>query len=153
MSPLFSENSQMMTAAFDQQSISMSGLTFKCWGENVYIPLSEVLLALGHRVLKLKWKVEIAELAPGARTAALEKLGVQQRVGTLELLHHITPSVQIIDGEFSAYEPGGRLKLIVRAVDSTWWDIETSDPKILKVVQEQFPDAVPLPETGPRPKA
>jgi len=57
----------------------------------------------------------------------------------LELVH---PDVQVVDGEVSAYNPRGTQVLTVRAVDSTWWDIEAAEPALLNKVLLQFPDAM-----------
>jgi hypothetical protein len=55
--------------------------------------------------------------------------------------------VQIIDGEPIAYRGGEEVRwLVIRAVDSTWWDVETDDEEVLTRIQAAFPAAMKLPQ-------
>ncbi len=55
-----------------------------------------------------------------------------------ELVHQ---TGQIIWGEFRAYEEGGTAPwVIVRAIDSTWCEVESHDEEVLNLVRWSFTD-------------
>jgi len=84
--------------------------------------------------------MHIWEVAPGPGVEALEALDPSVSLDTLELLHLITPRVQIIDGVIESYDEKEGLILLIRAVDSTSWDIETEDIELLEALQRVYPD-------------
>ncbi len=120
----------------------MNRLSLKAWRGNTYLSLAELLLVIGNRILGLKWKLQIREIAPGPGASALESARPEQLIDTLELLHLVSPCIQLIDGEISGYDTDGNLVLRLRAVDSTWWDIETDNTQILGTIKETFSDAI-----------
>jgi hypothetical protein len=57
-----------------------------------------------------------------------------------ELLHLVTPGVQIIDGEITAKDKGGKQLLLLRAVDSSSWDVETDLEHIIRALEDLYPE-------------
>ncbi|TXM66564.1 hypothetical protein FV218_20260 [Methylobacterium sp. WL69] len=117
--------------------------------KNIVVDPRAVLTMLGERAIRASW--EIAGVARYDETImivgneAAERLkvlsGSQSRVsGTLltELVHQ---TVQIIWGEFTAYEEGEDAPwVIVRAIDSSWCEVETGDESVLDQVRRIFAD-------------
>jgi len=123
----------------------MKGVSIQSWNGTHYISLAELLLVIGVLVLRLKWRLRVDEVAiePGAE--AINGLPCDATLNVFELLQLITPRVQIIDGECSAYDAADQLVVILRAVDGSSWDVETNDSKIIQSIANMYPDAVPLP--------
>ena len=58
-----------------------------------------------------------------------------------ELVAFASQLVQVIDGEFSATRPGESTPwLVVRAVDSSWWEIFSSHDSVFDAVRRRFTD-------------
>ena len=108
-----------------------------------------VIEMLGDRAIRSSWQVagvarfDQAVMIVGDEAAdRLEVLShSQSRVsGTLlsELVHKVA---QIIWGEFRAYEEGEAAPwVIVRAIDSSWCEVETDDEDVLDKVRRTFKD-------------
>jgi hypothetical protein len=123
----------------------MSGISLKAKRGDAYLSLAELLFVLGRPLLKLHWKARIGKAAgPEETTARLESISEEEWLGTFELLHLVTPDIQIVNGEVTGYDVNGERILNVRAVDSSWWDVETEDPEILQTLSEVYPDAMKL---------
>jgi hypothetical protein len=122
----------------------MNGISLKAWHNATYVSLAELLIVIGRFVLRLRWKLHLQEVSPGPGSVVLESLWPNRELDTFELLHVVTPSVQIIDGEILGYDSQGKLALTLRAVDSSSWDIETDNQQILRLILEMYPDAVSL---------
>lgn len=122
----------------------MEGITFRAWNDGRYIPLGEILLVLGSRILRFMWTLRLIEIAPHPRSHALEAVRPESSIGTLELIHLVTPDVQIIEGEVFGSVDGLSPRVVIRAVDSTSWDIETDDEEILSEMRRAYSDAVEL---------
>ena len=127
----------------------MDGVYFKAWNGGHYVSLAEILRAVGDRARYLKWTWRIDEAAPAAGGSDLDILSPGRRVSTAELLCALPANLQIIDGEIDGSHDGGRPgrpSLRLRAVDSTWWDVESDAPEILAAIVKAFPDAAALPK-------
>lgn len=108
-----------------------------------------VLTMLGERASRASWLVagvaryDEAIMIVGDEAAdRLEALSQSQTLvpGALlsELVHQTT---QIIWGEFRAYEEGRTAPwVIIRAIDSSWCDVETHDEDVLDLVRGSFTD-------------
>ncbi|MFY0573458.1 hypothetical protein ACN28S_03015 [Cystobacter fuscus] len=118
------------------------------WREGHYLNLDELLRVLEQFVMGFTWKLHPGEIAPGPSAERIESVDPEELMNTLDLLRLITPDVQIIDGEILGYaHPGQELPAVVlRAVDSTSWDIESEDEEVLSVIRKVFPDAMDIPE-------
>jgi len=118
----------------------MSRTSFRAWRGKHYIGLAEVLCALGRPAADAEWELELDEVAPGPQGDALTALAGRDRATTRELILAAYPDGQIIDGALRAYADGPLL--VLYAVDSTDWDVESADPAVLAAVREAFPEAI-----------
>ncbi|MEJ2415814.1 MAG: hypothetical protein P8Y45_02545 [Exilibacterium sp.] len=117
-------------------------LTIPAWKNNHYISLAELLLLIGRFFVNLKWFVRIAEVAPEPGSELIEAIDPMKPIDIFTLLHLVTPNIQIIDGTIVATESEAATPiLILRAVDSTSWDIETENNGVETIVREAFPGA------------
>ena len=123
----------------------MSGISLKAQRGDAYLSLAELLFVLGRPLLKLHWKTRVSKVAgPEEVAARLTSVAEEDWLGTFDLLHLVTPDVRIVDGEVTGYDAQGERILNVRAVDSSWWDVETDDPEILQTLSEVYPDGMKL---------
>ena len=108
-----------------------------------------VLPLLGKRGLDATWRIagiaryDEAPMIVGNEAAnRLERLHRTQSLVSGSLLSELVDGTeQIIWGELRAYEKGeGAPWVIVRAIDSTWCEIETDDEDILDLVRQSFTD-------------
>lgn len=123
----------------------MSGISLKAQRGDAYLSLAELLFVLGRPLLRLHWKARVSEVSgPEEITSRLTSVAEEEWLGTFDLLHLVTPDVRVVHGEVTGYDANGERILTVRAVDSSWWDIETEDPEILETISEVYPDALKL---------
>jgi len=110
-------------------------------GGGLEFDLSDVLATLGERVTRSRWR------ARGLWYLSSDELGVDQLErlsagATLdghELLESLPRVRQVIDGEFEAREADSqRPWVIVRAVDSAWWEVLSDDPAVLAAIRARF---------------
>jgi hypothetical protein len=116
----------------------MTVLTIPAWRSDRYRTLAELLLVLGTFVRQTTWTLSVEEAAPDDAGRYLENWDPAHKVSTFELLHLVTPEVQVIDGFFRGTGPSN---ITIRAVDSTSWDIDTSDAELLDLLLETYDDA------------
>ena len=125
----------------------------RAWRCGGYLSLAQLLSMLTYRVRGLEWAVQLNEVAPEPGSAALESLKPDHLLTVDELLSIASPNVQIIDGLIEGRNRDGRTVIRIRAVDSTWWDIEADDSSMIKELSDRFPDALPVPSLAPIPTA
>ena len=117
-------------------------ISIPAWRNKHYISMEKLLLLIGHFYADAKWYVKFHEIAPTPKADALESIDPSQAMTLASLIHRVTPEVQVIDGEIKAiYDACPDRYLLLRAVDSTSWDIETDSSDVIKMVCSQFPDA------------
>ena len=126
----------------------MNGVSMKAWRDQHYVNLDELLRVLEQFIVGFTWKSRIDEAAPGPAQQRIEQLDPEQRLSTAELLRLITPDAQVIDGKFLGYATLEQQSptLVLRAVGSTWWDVESDDEGVLALIQTTYPDAFPIPQ-------
>jgi hypothetical protein len=103
------------------------------------IGLLDLLEAVKPALGQVEWLVRSLEvLGEGANDFYdIELRGARLRTSELEEL--AARLDQVIDGEFSAYEErGGSPILILRAVDSSSWDISTNKEPLLERARSRF---------------
>jgi hypothetical protein len=123
----------------------MKRVTFKAWHGDHYLSLWDILTELRDVVENLQWRVRIDETAPSPQAERLEAIDHDAWLDTAGLLGIATRDVQVIDGEASGYKTAqsGSPYLTIRAVDSTWWDVESDDEGVTRTVMSRFPDVQP----------
>jgi hypothetical protein len=119
------------------------GVTFPAWHGTSYVSAPEVLNALDPHLHEFVWQVRADEVAPGPGARQLQEISPSTRLSTPELLDQLRPGAQIIDGELRGYESADSITpaVTLRAVDSTWWDVESEDDGLIAAVRDAFPDA------------
>jgi hypothetical protein len=126
----------------------MRGVTFNAWREGQPVSLHDLMRVLEPFVRGLTWKLRLDEVAPGPWVERLEAIGPEERLTTSEVLRLVTPDVQLIDGALFGYGGPGQEppSLVLRAVDSTSWDVESASEEVLALVRRAWPDALDIPE-------
>ena len=117
-------------------------LSMPAWKDDRYISLAEILLNIGKSLINMQWYAHIDEVAPEPGADKLEALSPMTPINIFELLHLVTPNIQIIDGEIIAKDETktGNPYLLLRAVDSTSWDIETNLDHIALELKALYPE-------------
>jgi hypothetical protein len=110
--------------------------SMSAWRDDHYISLAEILLCIGKSLTDLQWYVKIHEVAP----EQLEALSPAVPLSIFQLLHLVTPGIQIIDGEITAKDESGKQQLLLRAVDSSSWDVETDLEHIVRALEDSYPE-------------
>lgn len=110
-----------------------------------------LLPMLGERALRASWEVAgVARFdeplfATGEGASQLEALcQPSKRISGVMLSQIFGRVEQIIWGEFSAYDDGdGTPWVILRAIDSSWCEVQTNDRGVLDFVHSTFADIRP----------
>jgi hypothetical protein len=124
-------------------------VTFRAWRGDTFVPLIEVLVAIGSPVLGRQWVLRHTEFAPGWRGS--EELHRAGREGaslpTLTLLDLVSDGIQLVDGELIGDDPSGeRPPLIVRSARGDDWDVQIDDTTVLTAIRSHFADVRDLPD-------
>ncbi|MEV0733619.1 hypothetical protein [Polymorphospora sp. NPDC050346] len=121
----------------------MKCIRLHAWRGSHYIGAAELLTTLGRITAELSWELQIDEVAPGPAGARIEALVRQSRVCTSELILAAFLDGQIIDGELRGYvDDADEPYIVLRAVDSTDWDIECVDPAVYFAVKTALVNSV-----------
>ncbi|MGQ0777443.1 MAG: hypothetical protein ACT4NY_24045 [Pseudonocardiales bacterium] len=123
-------------------------MSLPAWRDGRPLYLAELILALGWSAVDLTWQCRNLEIGPGPGVSPLEEAAAtDEKLTSLELLHLATPYVQVIEGEVIAYKDQGekaRRMVVLRAVDSSSWDLEFSDDSGFQRIVAAFPEATEL---------
>lgn len=125
----------------------MRGVTLPAWSEGRYRNVPDLLAAVGPSLWQLTWGVVATEVSPHPLASRLEALTRDVRVETKELVSLFGSGLQLVDGSvhgFAGLEQRTPA-LVVRAVDSTSWDVESADVEILNAIKRAYADARDLP--------
>jgi hypothetical protein len=114
------------------------------------VDLRHLLDALGERAIHSLWEIsevsrfgEPLMVTGEGRANVLDELARSKKRISGTLLHELAHSVdQVIWGEFRAFEDGGSAPwVIIRAIDSTWYEVETQDDAALAQIRKAFEEA------------
>jgi hypothetical protein len=102
--------------------------------------LVEVLAALGSRVYEARWRcTHIRYTSKDERDIrVLEQVASGEVVSGGNLSDGIDQLMQVIDGEFEGLDESGQRWVLIRAVDSSWWEVWSDDVSVLDVVRTTF---------------
>lgn len=115
-------------------------LSIPAWREGHYLSLEEILRTLGDSCSEFEWILHAIDVAPEPGTDVLLGLDPGQPLSYSTVLRMVTPQLQVIDGEAIAVDPASSEKrLLIRAVDSTSWDIETEMQSVVDKIFECYP--------------
>jgi hypothetical protein len=126
----------------------MSGVTWRAWEGDRYVTLGDILTALGDLARDLRWKVRVDDVAPGPGAARLEAVDPDTWLDTPDLIGVAGgEDVQVIDGEVAGYRAEALRApyLVIRAVDSSWWDVESADDAVADALRSRFSGVEDLP--------
>ena len=112
-------------------------------GHVLAVDLQHMLDLFGERAIQSRWRaseVWATGREMGEAAVELERLADGQTFIAGEHLSRIAHDlVQVIDGEFSAFESGSDLPwLIIRAVDSSLYEVFSTEPAVLDRVRASF---------------
>jgi len=119
-------------------------------GNCLSFDLAQVLAALGPHAISSSWSYrdlwfvshddqEVPELEQDSEAMRL--------ISGHDLMAATDRILQVIDGEFAAFDDDqNKPWVIVRAVDSSLWEVESSDANVLAVVRECFRSVEDNPE-------
>jgi len=115
-------------------------------GSFLSFDLKDILTAVGDSVLSSKWLCRDVECT-GENAGRLHDISDEGRnISGGELMQVVSGIHQIIDGEFEAYDgEADKPWLVVSAVDSSWFEVWSSDTEILERVKNNFRDVSDLP--------
>ena len=103
--------------------------------------LAEVLGALGELAVQSDWSCSRLNYVSRDEcdVEVLERAAAPNgRVKGADLLNGIQQLAQIIDGDFEATDANGHRWAVVRAVDSSWWEVWSDDETALGAVRGRF---------------
>jgi len=109
-------------------------------GVSLAFDLRELLDVLGDNGVKATWRCQVSDFVPasGARHLPTAYEAATNIVGAI-LYQIAAQTLQIIDGRFVAMREGeAEPWVILTAVDSTWWEVTTNDPAVLKAIAGRF---------------
>lgn len=111
------------------------------------VNLVDILQLLGPQLALIEWEVSDVECL-GTDSDRLHQLAdTQTRVSGETLLQIATNIVQVIDGTFAGYLKNElQPSIIVRAADSSAYDVESSDDAILTKLRQRFQNVEDLAE-------
>ena len=110
--------------------------------------LAQLVEALGMRGRVARWRalpsssyVSDVDIAPFEAASD----GPGRWISGEEFLACARAVQQVIDGEFQAMQPGDRSRpwLVLRAVDSSWWEAYSDDPDVEGALRRAFHDLRP----------
>ncbi len=101
----------------------------------------DILRLLGSVVMELEWQMIGLECS-GENADSLHRLcDGAVRVTGEELMRLTQPRLQTIDGEYQGFRPdAGDPWIVIRAVDSSCFDVECMDPQVLNELAGKFHD-------------
>jgi hypothetical protein len=111
------------------------------------VSLADVLDTLGTDAEGLRWRISGVEcLGDGADE--LHRLSDAQAIVDTSALRALAESVyQIIDGIFAGCIDGDAApKIVVRAVDSSAYDVEAEDERVLAKVRQRYRNIIDMPD-------
>lgn len=143
-----------MVGAFETWMDSNGKLTTAMHGitihdsENNFLSfdLIDVLNTVGERTARSRWRVSDVE-ASGNSALLLRTLSDENaQITGVELLGIASDLAQVISGTFEAYLGADDPWLIIRAVDSSEYDVECDDPSVFASLRARFSDITLIPD-------
>jgi hypothetical protein len=103
--------------------------------------LREVLLAVEEQSRRCTWRGRDIHYVSrdDCDVGPMHSLGQGRAVAGDDLIDGIGQLLQVIDGEFEATEPGrDNPSLVIRAVDSSWWEVLSDDATVQAAIRRRF---------------
>ncbi|MDJ1174085.1 hypothetical protein [Roseofilum capinflatum] len=110
------------------------------------VNLIDILQQITPKVLNSNWKIYNLECLGATADELCQICDQEQQISGALLLQLATDITQVIDGKFEAYDFNKTQPwLIITAVDSSAYDVETVDEKILDRLRKQFQQVTDFP--------
>lgn len=120
----------------------MRGVTISDLDEQnvLTVDLVDVLRLLGEVVLESRWKLRGVEALGGTAASELQQLSdAQSEIDGRTLIKLAADVDQVVDGEFRGFRDGdSRPWIVIRAVDSSAYDVLTEDDRIVERIRGRF---------------
>ena len=108
-------------------------------GGGLNFDLAEILAAIGPRSVTSEWILrDLNYVSRDDREIPVFQVEDGSRISGEELRSSLPNLLQVIDGEFIGVEVSSPPWIVVRAVDSSWWEVLSEDAEILKAVRSRF---------------
>lgn len=115
--------------------------------------LAEVLVALGKPAIKSRWSCAALNYISRDDTdvEVLERATTPgQDVSGKDLIDGIGQSLQVIDGRFTGMDEDGEAWVVIRAVDSTRWEVWSDNPWVHEAICASFRVVESIPDDPAR---
>jgi hypothetical protein len=101
--------------------------------------LRDILEALGPRAASCDWSCDGLQYCSTDETdvPSLDLAASGRRVPGAELCAELPRIRQVIDGEVRGFDEGA-LWVVVRAVESSWWEVLSDDPSVFAAIAARF---------------
>jgi len=118
-------------------------------GGGLSFGLADILKVIGEPALCSGWRcLNLRYIGPKDETWD-EFFEKRRRLSGQEFFHFVARIGQVIDGEFIAKKHGSnRAWLVIKAVDSGWFEVWSSKPKVLEEMKSRFVKVTPLSSGG-----
>jgi hypothetical protein len=127
----------------------MQGVTIRDVDERnvLTFDLRDILRLLGTAGTKSTWEVEGLECVGPEADRFLERSNAPLRIDGLSLLRLSETVDQVIDGTFRGFrhQNDDQPWIVVSAVDSSAYDVQTNDARVLDLMRRSFKLVVPIP--------
>jgi hypothetical protein len=111
------------------------------------VDLISILNLLGPRAAASEWEIRDLECAIPELPELCRLSETEEKIPGDRLLRLAREAPQIIDGSFKGYMRGqDKPWVIIRAVDSSAYDVETNDDELLSRIRQKFRQVVDYPE-------
>jgi hypothetical protein len=109
--------------------------------------LADILHTMTDDVLASRWTCRGVDALGGPAADELERLSDDEATISGETLLQLAEGItQTINGEFGAYKPDDTQPwLIIRAIDSTAFDVISSDDNVIAAIRRSFSDVADIP--------
>jgi hypothetical protein len=127
----------------------MFGITILDHSDNgvLSLDLKDILWLLGLQAESSEWEISQVEALDGVGAEELHSLADKgTRVSGQELIRLASAVTQIIDGIFRGYQKDtSEPWIIIQAVDSSAFDVQSDDNDVIHRIRQQFRDVVDFP--------
>ena len=129
----------------------MVGIRIRDLDERKYLAfdLKEILTSLGPRGVDSEWSCSVEECISHDNDdfGLQDSFNTSSRIGGSQFATLAKRTRQIIDGVFEAFDPGAsELWVKVEAIDSSYWEVYSPDPKVLAMISISFTAVEPVPD-------
>lgn len=101
--------------------------------------LADVLEALGEKAIRSMWRADDLWCFGDSYAEIMALSEASTAIPGAQLLSIAERLTQVIDGEFCGSVPGcNEPWIVVKAIDSSWWEVWTDDVAALASLRERF---------------